>query len=56
MISADFCRLIVHYNTCQNGALINAADGRTDHARRLNRDAFSGSITDPITGARSMLC
>ncbi|MEL7212217.1 MAG: DinB family protein [Pseudomonadota bacterium] len=44
MISADYCRLMAHYNTWQNTSLVTAADTLSDAARHKDRGAFFRSI------------
>lgn len=44
MISAEYCRLMVRYNTWQNTSLVAAADSLTDEARWKDRGAFFKSI------------
>lgn len=44
MISADYCRVMVRYNTWQNTSLVTAAGGLTHAARHKDRGAFFQSI------------
>jgi len=44
MISGEYCRLMVRYNSWQNNSLVTAADGLCDAGRWQDRGAFFQSI------------